>query len=244
MNTEKNIINLPQGCNEIIIREGDAPDMLEPKEPLTLNIDGTINAVYEYLTKRINTEQFLQSDCHIIVNRDNVSITLITNETVQRMRNVISAHLQYDPTYKRFGINSDKIWEPMELAMFLKMNRAAFADRTKNMELVSTLMNFKADVASKVEKMQEMGGSQTDSYSKVVNSNLPPSFHVQMRIFKGLPVEDIEVETFASVNGREVKFALLSPGAAETLDMIRDKVIDEQLSLIRELAPGIAIFEE
>lgn len=243
MNTEKYNINLPSGCNEIIIREGEAPAMLEPLEPLKLDITGTIGCVYEYLTKRINTEQFLQSECHILVDREHVLIQLITNETVERHRNVICGRLQYDPTYQRFGINSDKVWEPMELAMFLKMNRAAFADRTKNIELVSTLMNFKADVASKVEKMQKMEGSQTDSYSEVVNSNLPPTFRVQMRIFKGLPVEDIEVETFASVNGREVKFALLSPGAAETLDMIRDRVIDEQLELIRGVAPDIAIFE-
>ena len=55
--------------------------------------------------------------------------------------------------------------------------------------------------------------------------------------------ETIEVETFAQVNGREVSFVLLSPGAQATLEDLRDKVIDEELSKIREIAPEIAIIE-
>ncbi len=55
--------------------------------------------------------------------------------------------------------------------------------------------------------------------------------------------ETIEVETFAQVNGREVAFVLLSPGAQVTLEDLRDKVIDEQLEQIREIAPEIAIIE-
>ena len=55
--------------------------------------------------------------------------------------------------------------------------------------------------------------------------------------------EVIEIETFARINGREVKFVLMSPGALMILEDIRNKVIDEQLSLIREIAPEIAIIE-
>ena len=45
------------------------------------------------------------------------------------------------------------------------------------------------------------------------------------------------------MNGREVAFVLLSPGAQVTLEDLRDKVIDEQLEQIREIAPEIAIIE-
>ena len=86
-------------------------------------------------------------------------------------------------------------------------------------------------------------GNRTDNFAQVVNSNLPESFTIQMPIFKGMQPETIEVETFAQVNGREVAFVLLSPGAQATLEDLRDKVIDEQLKQIREIAPEIAIIE-
>jgi hypothetical protein len=58
-----------------------------------------------------------------------------------------------------------------------------------------------------------------------------------------MPAEDIEVETFAEIDGREVSFMLLSPGAAQTLEEVRDQVIDGELARIRTLAPNIAILE-
>ena len=45
------------------------------------------------------------------------------------------------------------------------------------------------------------------------------------------------------MNGREVSFVLLSPGAQATLEDLRDKVIDEQLEQVKEIAPEIAIIE-
>ena len=64
-----------------------------------------------------------------------------------------------------------------------------------------------------------------------------------MPIFKGMQLETIEVETFAQVDGREVSFVLLSPGAQVTLEDLRNKVVDEQLEQIKEIAPEIAIIE-
>jgi hypothetical protein len=86
-------------------------------------------------------------------------------------------------------------------------------------------------------------GDRTDNFAQVVNSNLPKSFVLNIPVFKGMPVETLEVETFAQINGREVAFTLLSPGANQTLEEIRDKVIDDQLAQVREIAPNIAIIE-
>lgn len=81
------------------------------------------------------------------------------------------------------------------------------------------------------------------NFAQVVNSNLPDSFTIQMPIFKGMPAETIEVETFAQVNGREVAFVLLSPGAQAILEDLRDKVIDDEIAKIKDIAPEIAIIE-
>lgn len=245
MQNEKFQVNLAPNMAkaELVIREGAAPKELEPKAPVKTDLSGVIGAVVEYLAKRINTGQFEQKNCHILVNRDKVEITLITNEADEYTRGKVVGKLAYNPKFVEFGINSGKVWTPTELGLFIKMNRAFFADRMENMKLVSSLMNFTADVNNKIDRAVKENGNRTDNFAQVVNSNLPESFTVQMPIFKGLPSESIEVETFAQVNGREVSFVLLSPGAQATLEDLRDKVLDDELVKIQEVAPDIAIIE-
>ena len=245
MQNEKLQINFAPGMAkaELVLREGVASKELDPKAPVKTKLNGVIGAVVEYLTKRINTGQFAQKDCHILVNRENIEITLIINEADEYKRGEIVSKLGYNPKFIEFGINGGKVWTPTELGMFIKMNRVFFADRAENMKLVSCLMNFTADVNNKIDRAVKENGNRTDNFAQVVNSNLPESFTIQMPIFKGMQPETIEVETFAQVNGREVAFVLLSPGAQATLEDLRDKVIDEQLKQIREIAPEIAIIE-
>lgn len=245
MEAEKLQINLAPNMAkaEVIIREGVAVKELEPKAPVKTDLHGVIGSVVEYLKKRINTGQFEQKNCHILVNREAVEITLIINESDEYKRGKIAGKLSYNPKFIEFGINSNKIWTPTELGLFIKMNRAFFADRNENMKLVSCLMNFTAIVNNSIERAVKENGNRTDNFAQVVNSNLPESFKVEMPIFKGMQPETIEVETFAQVDGREVSFILLSPGAQATLEDLRNKVVDEQLEQIKEIAPEIAIIE-
>ncbi len=135
--------------------------------------------------------------------------------------------MKYYPKFLEFGINTSKTWEPVQLSKFFKMNRAFFKDAQYNMELVTVLKNFKASIDSKVE-----------------NSNLPASFNLIVPIFKGRPAEEIEVEIIADVDGRNIRLSLCSPGAEVIVEEERNKAIDEQLLLIRKLAPDIAIIEQ
>lgn len=111
------------------------------------------------------------------------------------------------------------------------------------MKLVSELMNFSATVNNKIERAVKENGDRTDNFAQVVNSNLPASFTLDIPIFKGMDSETLEVETFAKVSGREVAFTLISPGANQTLEEIRDKAIDDQLEQVKSIAPNIAIIE-
>lgn len=246
METEKLQINLGQNVTkaEVILREGAAVKELEPKAPLKTNISGTIGTVSEYLRKRVKTGQFTEERSQLIVNREDITIKLIINEDDAYNTGEVKGKLQIHPKFEEFGINSGKIWTPTELGLFFKMNRAFFVDRTENMKLVTTLMNFTASVNNTIERSVKENGNRTDNFAQVVNSNLPESFRLRIPIFKGMPSEDLEVETFAQINGREVNFLLLSPGANQTTEDLRDNVIDDQLAAIREIAPQIVIIEE
>lgn len=173
-----------------------------------------------------------------------MTIILITNETDGRNKAEVKGALAMYPKFIEFGINTEKTWEPAQLSRFIKMNRAFFTDITYNMELVSILKNFKASVESKMEKNKEDNGSRTDNYSQVVNSNLPAAFNLNIPIFKGRSAEVIEVEIIADVDGRNIRLSLCSPGAEVVIEQERNKAIDEQLKIIRELAPEIAIIEQ
>jgi len=247
MKSEKFEIKMNENSDksEIIIREVAKVNELEIKAPVLLTIVGIISCVYEFLLKRISEiNQINQKICHILVDRENMTIKLVTNENDFYAKNEITGKLDEYPKFKDFGINSGKVWTPTALGLFIKMNRAFFPSKDENMKLVTTLMNFTATVNNSIEKGASERGDRSDKFDQVVNSNLPSVFVITLPLFKGLQPETFEVETFAQVNGREISFVLISPGAQSAIEGIRDSIIDEQLALIREIAPDIAIIEQ
>lgn len=243
---EANKLNLivPKDYNgtpiEVIIRDGKAPVALDPKEPRVVEIYGTITSPLRWLEKRI--QLINQKESNIIIDRDNMNIRLIINET-DFYRTSIEGSLQPSKEMIEFGINSEKKWEPIKLSQFFKMHRAFFKDKTENMMLVSTLKSFKAKVNQDIERSKEENGSRVDNYSQVVDSNLPKSFKINVPLFKGFACEEIEVEVYADVDGRDVSLSLVSAGANETIEEYKNNVLDEQIRLISEIAPDIVIIE-
>lgn len=226
---------------EITFREGKAPIALNPKDPEKIDVKGTIDTPLRWLEKRI--ELINQKSANIIVNRDNMRIRMLIDETSYYATTILGV-LEPSKKIGEFGINSDKRWEPAKLSQFIKMNRAFFTDKSQNMMLVSTLKSFKAKVNQDIERSKEENGSKTDNYSQVVDSNLPKSFKIYIPLFKGFSPEEIEVEIYADVDGRDVSLSLISAGAEELIEEYRNKVIDEQLELIYKIAPEIVIIEQ
>lgn len=242
---KKIVVNLPEGVTELTMREGAAMKLLDPKPPVKIDLAGVIGAPVEFLSKRVSeADQINPKRCHVLVDREKVSITLITAENDEYETGKVVGKLSQHPKFVEFGINSGKCWEPNELGQFFKMNRAFFPDKAANMKLVTDLKNFEANVATKIERQKSEKGDFKDNYSGVVMSNLPEAFTVQLPIFKGMSAETIEVEFYASVNGREVTLKLISPGACQFLEDLRDRVIDEQIEQIRGLSSEIAIIEQ
>jgi len=230
---------------EVVLREVNTTNELDVMAPVITDIKGTIGAPYEFLSKRHDQpDQIKQKRCFILVNRAMMSILLVTNENDYYLTGKVTGTLEVHPKFKEFGINTGKSWEPNELGQFFKMNRAYFSDKAANMELVTKLKNFEANIQSKIEKAKADDGKFADSFSGTVSSNLPDSFKIKLPIFNGSKAEEFEVEFYSTVNGRSIFLHLVSPGAQETMDTIKDIAIDEQLDKIRALTPDIAIIEQ
>ena len=246
MQNEKMQINLDKDCQkaEVVIREVNKVNELPVLEPEKVNINGTIGSIFSFLEKRWNCNgQIDHEHTHIIVNRDKLLMTLVANETDARNKMVVAGSLHLSRQFLAFHINDGVAWEPIALSQFIKMNRAYFADRDINMKLVSMFKNFKAKVNTDYERDRKENGSYTDNYSQIVNSNMPESFTVVLPVFKGTPPQTIEVETFATIDGRDVTVQLISPGAQQIVEETRDAIIDEQIAAIREIAPEIPFIE-
>ena len=225
---------------EIILREGKAAEQLPNREPINVEINGTIDTPLRWLEKKV--ELIDQKKAYISVSRDDMSIALVDKENDYYSNN-IAGWLEASKEMQEFGINTDKKWEPIKLSQFFKMHRAFFKDKSQNMMLVSTLKNFKAKVNQDIERSKEENGSKTDNYSQVVDSNLPKSFKLNIPLFKGFACEEIEVEIYADVDGRDVSLSLVSAGANEAIEEYKNKVIDEQIEAIKGVAPDIVVIE-
>ena len=247
MQNEKMQINLDKDCQkaEVVIREVDKVNELPVLEPEKVNISGTITSIFSFLEKRWGCEgQINHEHTHIIVDRDNLSMTLVANETDARNKMVIVGKLQLSRQFMEFHINDGYVWEPLVLSQFFKMNRAYFSNRDENMKLVSVFKNFKAKVNTDYERDRKENGSYTDNYSQIVDSNMPDRFSVVLPIFKGTKAQSIEVETYATINGHDVTVQLISPSAQQVVDETLDAIIDEQIAAIREIAPEIPFIEK
>lgn len=244
MDNEKLQINLAPGMSkaELVIREGAAAKELEPKAPVKTNLKGVIGAVVEYLKKRINTGQFEQKDCLVLVNRESIEITLITNEADEYRRGEITGKLSYNPKFIEFGINGGEYITNFEMAELFKMNRAYFENRSVAMKLVTDLQNFKAKVDKEIENSDNKRGDRRILINQAVQSNLPEAFNLVIPVFKGCEKQTVQVEVY--VNPNDFTCTLVSAQSNELIIETRDTIIDEVLERIRLTCPDIVIIEQ
>lgn len=249
MDPEKLNIFFPEGKDkaELIIRQvnDEVKEKLPIQEPEQVSISGNITAIFDFLEKRWNAEDKQIDHCrtHILVDRDHLMMKLVINETDKRNRKVISGKIALSRQYESFGINEKENWDPMDLGNFFRINRSYFANKDENFALVAALKGFKAKVHQTVEREEKDNGGRTDCFRQVVDSTLPKAFSVKIPIFKGTEPSTINIEIIAHVHGREFELELISADAAEIVETCRDKLFNEEIAKIRELAPEIPIIE-
>ena len=226
MNNEQQpvVVNLPQGQDTLTILQGVAPAQLDQKAPVKTDIKGVIYAPLNFLEKRVGDID--QHKAHILVCRDKLQVLLIINEDDEYKRGKVLGQLAFSEIYLKLGINSGKAWIPEQLGQFLKLNRSFFVSRDENMKVVSALQSFSAKV------------------NQDVHSNIPEKFKLRIPVFSGSASEEIEVETYATIDGTDVSIHLQSAGANDVVEATKATVIDDVIEKIREVAPEIAIIEQ
>lgn len=237
MSSEQNFHFTTGTAKDIIIRQGKAEEIKEPK---ILNIVGVLDTPLRWLEKKKDDICFSQIDSHIIVDREKLFIKLVINET-DYYSNSITGKLELHPDFKKFRINTGEQFTNFELADLIKMNRSVFENPTVAMKLVSDLKNFKAKIDKEIEKANNDRGNVKLLVSQFVESNLPERFWIEIPMFKGTPKSRIEVEIY--IDASSLTCSMVSPHANDLVAEIRDYSIDEVLNQIKDLTPDIAILE-
>lgn len=236
------VVNLPEGQNTLTLMQGVAPKQLDHLAPVKIDISGNIESPLEFLKKRIGDID--QHKAQIIVCRDNLSIVLVINENDPYNSGKVFGTLRISKVFSSFGINTTKQWEPSELGQFLKLNRTYFVNRDENMAVVNALKTFDAKVQQTVQRENKENGNKAFTFRQAVDSNIPDKFKLRIPIISGSGPLDIEVETFACIDGPSVSIGLQSPGANEVIEEVRNRYISNIVSQLREVAPDIVIIEQ
>lgn len=231
-------VNIPFKLEEgdLTIREGKA---LELKEPRVVAISGILDSPLRWLKQRV--KELNQKTCNIIVNREKLFINLVINED-DHYATTVNGKLEFHPMFLKFGINTGKELSNIEMAKLIKMNRTAFQSPVVAMELVSQLQTFRAKVDKEIEKSDNNRGDRRILIDQAVKSNLPDTFTLVLPIFKGTEKQTIEVEV--NINADDFGCSLISPGANDAIEHMRDAEIDVVLDGIKDVAPEIVIIEQ
>lgn len=224
------------GNSEVVIREGQA---LQLREPERVQLHGTIDAPARWIEKRESTIN--QKECYVEVNREEMTITLVTDEKNYYGASV-QGKLELSPEYGKFGINGGEYITNFEMAELFKMNRAYFENRSVAMKLVTDLQNFKAKVDKEIENSDNKRGDRRILINQAVQSNLPEAFNLVIPVFKGCEKQTVQVEVY--VNPNDFTCTLVSAQSNELIIETRDTIIDEVLERIRLTCPDIVIIEQ
>lgn len=236
------VVNLPEGQNTLTLMQGTAPKQLDQLAPVKFEASGIIDAPLEFLKKRVGDID--QHKAHIFVDRDNLGILLIFNEDDPYTQGKVGGILRMSKIFEKFGINTDKQWEPEQLGQFLKLNRTYFVSREENMKVVNALKTFDAKVNQTVQRETKENGNKAFSFRQAVDSNIPESFKLCLPVLSGGQSVEIDVETYATIDGAHVSISLQSPGANDIVEDIRQNYISNMIEKLREVAPEIVIIEQ
>jgi hypothetical protein len=221
---------------ELVIRRGEA---LPAKEPIQIEIFGQIDAPARWAEKR--SSSINQSESYMVVNRDNMSMTLIINATNPYTNQQITGSLMMSSELKQMGVNDGEYVTTLEMADRIKMNRTCFENIQEAMKLVTELRNFKGKVEKELELSDDKRGNARVLRAQTVDSNIPEAFHINVPVFKGNKATSIEVEV--EINPNDLCCTLVSPEANDIIRTQRDVEIDNVIASVRASLPEMPIIE-
>lgn len=228
-------VKVQEGVQRVEVLEGKT-------EPVhyesSLNVNGSINSVHEYLSK----PQIVEEDIHnskVEFSYSDLFLNLIYSAR-RRNPDHINGSLKLHQDLLKFQINGSKTYNTLELSDFIKMNRHYFENKDIAMKLVSELRNFEGKVHRDIEMKADTRANQKVLIHQAVESNIPDGFILVLPVFVGQDKVRLPVEINITA---DFSCSLISPDLKQMVDEETKVIIDGQLELIKKLHPSLKIFE-
>lgn len=220
---------------DIIIREGKAPELKEPK---IIGLAGDIKSISSFLKVRNNAAFGLQAvdigKAVVEVDKTNMSITLFLDPENHYGASVTSK-LELSDELKKWNVNLSKTFKLQELTKLIRFNRIDFDDYDKHDALLKAYQsfNFKTYIESQQEADQR--GNKSNSFKKTVDTGLPVDFVLNVPIFKGQESRRFHVEICLETTEGAANFWFESVELAELIKTERDILFNEELKACQGL---------
>jgi hypothetical protein len=214
--------------NEIVWREGKAPDVVLPK---ALIISGDIRSVGNFVAHRQipGSHQSIDGELTIVTaDLDNGTIFLQTDPNSIYGTEVKGTLLEsYE--LKPFGINGSKKFSQKELVKLFKQNRNFFPNQEQHADLVLQYIKVEFKTSTSGHATEDYRGNKSKAFDKKVETNLPVFFILKLPIYRGEDSKSFRVEICLEVTDADAIFWL------ESVELHEIQQIEKEVIFKREL---------
>lgn len=213
---------------DFTVREGKALEVFHPK---ALNIVGMLSAPFEFLQSKKESGVYGAYHSHLLVDKENETLTLVLNEKDEKSRDTITGKLSVDPQLSKWHINSGQRWTVPTLLQFIRERKFFFADPADHDKLIKSLQKWHVNVEREIKKFNDNSGNSLDSLETKVASveGLVSKFVLEIPIFKGYPKEKFTVEIGLDPKSTQVDIFLFSDELFELTITRRNAIFETEL---------------
>lgn len=228
----KEVFQINGGMNEIIHRNA-----FEIKPIKEIEISGDIYAPLNWLVKnQIPNNQ----DAVVLVDVVDMLILLKYNMRNPYGSSTITGKLKISKKFLEWEINTGKSFDAKYLSEFIKMHRSHFTDKSEAMRLSSELSNIRVKVDKEIEKADNNRGDYRAVLAqKVIDSNIPHGFKLNIPLFQGHKNVEFNVEIY--INPTNFSVSLISPDAEDYIAESSGDIIGTVVARIVEIQPDMPI---
>ena len=177
-------LKLESTGNEIIWREGTAPDIQYPKAVV---LTGDIRAVGTFVVGRhgIANLQGIKPETAIVTIDKEAGTILLQTDPNDVYGSSVKSTLQISDELSVFGLNTGKMFSQKELIKLFKFSRLYFSDPLEQQDLMKQYMAFSFKTGTEGHSNSDDRGNKSQAMAKTVNTNLPLWFTLKIPIYKG-----------------------------------------------------------
>ena len=227
---EKLDLNITHEGNELVVREGAARELKNPKN---IELTGTITAPLIWYKGKFNNYEWEDSFVTVSLDKGRISLHIGDHEPFSSVD--IHGQLQKDPDLQKFKINTEDRKTLKQMVSLIRMNRIHFADRDQNLLLVSNLQKFKARVTQEIESGNDFRGNKKQLFEQKVSADLELNFTLSIPLYKGFEKKSFVVEINFDITDGTTHFWLESVDLKDLLHEERKRIIDRELKGLKDL---------